>query len=81
MVLSIRLSSFLSSPIATVMAKLLRLWPNRFFLVAPRNPFVFPLLITTAPPGKAEPGRKKLKDSFELAGKELPVRFAHHGGP
>ena len=62
-VLSIRLSSFLSSSIVTFVSKLIRLRPNRFFLMAPRNPFAsLPLTMMTLP-GKTT-FEKKLRDSF-----------------
>jgi hypothetical protein len=63
MVLSIRLSSILSSSIGIFGSKLIRLRPNRFFLMASLNPFPRLRSTTMTLPGKAE-SEKKLKDGL-----------------
>lgn len=79
-VLSIRLSSFLSSSIVTFVSKLIRLRPNRLFLMASLNAFLRLRSTTLTLPGKAE-FEKKLEDGLQVAAKERPFRFGGFYGP
>jgi len=63
MVLSIRLSSFLSSSIVGIVGELVWRLPNPSFLLASHNPFAFLPSTTMTLPGKTA-SDKKLEDGF-----------------